>query len=532
MIRNRRRFLPLLLWLIGLTLLFSVYTSDLARNPPGFYVDESACAYNAYLVAHTGAGEFGPRFPLMFQFYTDGFAQYADSAQTYLLAIVFRIFSPSIWLVRMFSALGVFAACILLGFLARRISGRWVVGVIVAVAALVTPWFFEARGLLLGPQFVPLVLALILLMVYRVRAKEFWSWGDIALLVGTLVWLTYCYNSGRVLAPLLALGLLFFATTWRRLISVVTTGLLYGVTLVPVLVFNWRNPGALTRRLYEISYIKPGVPWSDIASQFMKRYLEDQSLMGLLVNGDYHPRHHVQGSGGAFFIATFVLAMIGLVIIITRHRSDPWWRFVLYGLLVAIIPGAISIEPFHAMRLMAYPVFLLILTVPALEWLVARGKPKSDLALAPSGIPAESSFEKAQPLRPEIAGSMFPRPARLLILCALLAFMTVETYWFQLVFRREGPKRWFEFDVGYKEAYDTATKQPLRPIYLEDGKWGPAYIHAFWYATVEKRPTSQFVHLSQGIKPPPGVIVISSAEQCENCETIIRNGVYHVYKTL
>ena len=49
------------------------------------------------------------------------------------------------------------------------------------------------------------------------------------------------------------------------------------------------------------------------SSEFVRRYLEDQSLTALLMTGDYHPRHHVQGSGGAIFFATFILAMIGLL---------------------------------------------------------------------------------------------------------------------------------------------------------------------------------------------------------------------------
>jgi hypothetical protein len=114
----------------------------------------------------------------------------------------------------------------------------------------------------------------------------------------------------------------------------------------------------------------------------------------------------------------------------------------------------------------------------------------------------------------------------------LLALTAVEAYRFQTVFRRDGPSRAFDFDVEYKAAYDAATRQPARPIYLEDGKWGPGYIHALWYATVEKRPRSEFVHLESGAKPPAGKIVISSAEGCEHCETITRAGVYQVYKSL
>ena len=57
-------------------LAFILYTSGISHNPRGFYLDESATAYNAYLVSRTAAGEFGPSFPLLFQFYSGvaGFA--------------------------------------------------------------------------------------------------------------------------------------------------------------------------------------------------------------------------------------------------------------------------------------------------------------------------------------------------------------------------------------------------------------------------------------------------------------------------
>jgi hypothetical protein len=64
-----QKSLRILLWVAALILLFSLYTWGITKNPPGFYLDESATAYNAYLVSRTGAGEFGPRFPVLFQEY-------------------------------------------------------------------------------------------------------------------------------------------------------------------------------------------------------------------------------------------------------------------------------------------------------------------------------------------------------------------------------------------------------------------------------------------------------------------------------
>jgi hypothetical protein len=517
-----RRLRRILLWVGGLGLLFALYTSGLSTNPPGFYMDESCTAYNAYLVAHTGAGEVGPRFPLFFEVYRDGFAQHFHPVETYLLAIVFLFLPPSILLVRIYAAFWMFAACLLLGLLARRISGRRIIGVLVAAMALLTPWLFEIGRVAWEVHLVPILTILFLLAVYRAQDKERWNLHDITLLVSALAVLTYCYASGRVLGPLMAAGLVFFITTRQRLFSVTKTWLLYGITLFPVYLFGQRHPGALTKRFREVSYIRLDLPWIDNATQFINRYLEDQSLTGLLLTGDYHPRHHVQGAGGAIFFATFILALIGLAIVIACRQSDPWWRFVLYGLAAAIVPGAISVEPFHETRLVAYPVFLLLLTVPALEWFLARDKRRSGL------VPRE----ERQPLGPGTGGAAVPRAARLLILSTLLVVTAVEAYRFQTFYRREGPKRSYEFDAPYKTAYDAAVNQPLRPIYLEDGKWGPAYINALWYATVEKRPISQFVRLTAGTKPPAGAIVISSADTCEHCQTIIHPGVYLVYKAL
>src|SRR5258706_12172802 len=62
----------LVVTLVGITVLFFFYIDKVSTNPPGFYIDESAIAYNAYCIAHTGAGEFGNRFPLFFPVYTGG----------------------------------------------------------------------------------------------------------------------------------------------------------------------------------------------------------------------------------------------------------------------------------------------------------------------------------------------------------------------------------------------------------------------------------------------------------------------------
>src|SRR5204862_6590166 len=129
--------------LLGFALLYVFYLSDLSHNPPGFYVDESAISYNAYCIAKTGANEFGARFPLFFPVYTGGWTQYANPTQVYLLAIPFTVIKPTIHFARIYSALWVFLACLLLGWLAIRITGKEIVGVLIALIAIFTPWLFD-----------------------------------------------------------------------------------------------------------------------------------------------------------------------------------------------------------------------------------------------------------------------------------------------------------------------------------------------------------------------------------------------------
>ncbi len=522
-----QKTLRILLCVAAVVLLFSLYTWGISQNPPGFYLDESATAYNAYLVSRTGAGEFGPRFPVLFQEYVVSNPTYINPLTIYLLAIVFRFLHPSILVARTFAAFWMFAACLLLGVLATRISGRRNIGIIVAGSALVTPWLFEIGRLVWDAHFSGFTIVVFLLAAYRIQSKEKWNWQDILLVAGSLAVIAYGYLSGRVLAPLFALGLLFFATSKHRFFGILKIWLAYAVTLVPLILFNRSHSGVLTKRLWEVSYIKPDAAWKEIPSEiaeFVRCYFQDQSLSPLLMTGDGHWHHHVEGSGGAMLLGTFILAMAGLLLVFARRWRDPWWRFVLYGLAASIVPGAMTDWPFHELRLMGYAVFLLVLTIPALEWLLASVEPKQRM-----GNTTDTTHD-GEPGGAVVASPGLPRGVRMGILALLLTATVAQAVDFQLIFWRKGLDRQFAFDVLYKDAYDAAVARSERPIYLEDGQWGPAYMDAYWYATVEGRPLSQFVRLPAGAKPPPGAIVLSSNSDCQNCEVIKKYLQYELYK--
>src|SRR5256885_10714631 len=124
-----QKTLRILLCVPAIVLLFTLYTWGISRNPPGFFLDESATAYNAYLVSRTGAGEFGPRFPILFQQYAVSNPTYMNPLAIYLMAIVFRFVPPSVAVARISAAFWMFVACVLIGVLAKRVSRDSKIGV-------------------------------------------------------------------------------------------------------------------------------------------------------------------------------------------------------------------------------------------------------------------------------------------------------------------------------------------------------------------------------------------------------------------
>lgn len=488
---DRTKLYRNLLLVACITLAFAFYMSNLGRNPPGFYLDESSIAYNAYLIAQSGADEHGVRFPLYFR----AFGEYKNPAYIYLLAVVFKIFGASILLARLTSAVLGFVAALLLARLAWQVSERFLVAIFVGAAAMFGPWLFEIGRLVFEVALFPFALALFLLWLYRAHSKNDWSMLSNLRLVLALGLITYTYSIGRLFAPLLAFGLILFITR-RTVTPILRTWAFYGLTLLPLLVFNFRYPGALTARFHDLSYIKPQSALAETVFNFITHYVNNWSLRSMLLVGDLNARHHVPGTG-SILLAVFILFVIGLIVVLRYFRRDAWWRYVVYGLLVSVVPASLTLDQFHTLRLTAFPVFMLLLNVPALMQLMKGGS---------------RSFGRK-------------------ILIALCALAFLQIAFFQWNFHRLGSQRYIEFEAQYVEIFDAAVAAGQRPIYLYD-KWPLfGYIHAYWYATLRGMNTTEFVHLPPDgtVKPPPGALVISTLEPCAGCRIIRRRQDYTAY---
>ena len=132
---------------------------------------------------------------------------------------------------RVFAASWVFAACVMLGFLANRISGQRRIGIIVGAIAIITPWLFEVSRLVMETYFYPMALVLFLLALFQ-RRKRRAGVGYGRVLAVTLALLTYTYTIGRLLGLLMArAGVLCHVA--RAAGECDQTWIVFGATLVP-----------------------------------------------------------------------------------------------------------------------------------------------------------------------------------------------------------------------------------------------------------------------------------------------------------
>jgi hypothetical protein len=496
-------------------------------NPPGYHRDEAALSLNAYTLSTNLRDEDGARAPLFFRSYED----YKSPLYPYLLAGVFSVTGPEQQVARGFSAVLVLAAILLLGLLARRLTGSSLVAVATVVVAGLTPWLFELGRVAYEASTQPLLLVLLLLgllarrltgsslvAVATVVVAGLTPWlfelGRVAyeastqplLLVLLLLWLertvragrysvmdgvvagvllglvTYSYTGSRLLGPLLAGALVVFAGRgrWRFVLG---AWAIFAAALVPMGIYALRHPGALTAR-YEATSIARDESGARMVVQAVANWFHDVNPWHWATAGDPAPYIHNSGYG-AFYAGVATLAIAGAVLVLLRRRADLWWRYVLLATLLVPIPASLTVDRFNAIRLAALPVFALVLAIPALDALLGAAR-RSRAAQAAVAVLALS--------------------------------IGVQLVDFLDGYRTRGPARVVLFDTGVRSLLEPPLEAG-ETIHIDFDDRG-AQTLARWYTAESGRPQSQVVVLADGGIPPPGSVVFARFQDCDYvCET-------------
>jgi hypothetical protein len=462
-------------------------------NPPGFFRDEASIAYNAHTIATEGRDEYGARLPLYFTSFRD----YKSPLFVYGLAAVFRVTGADREVARGFAAACVLAAVLLLGWLAYRRTSHASVGVAAIVLAGTTPWLFELGRVAFEVALEPFVLCLVLLGVERASRLDCWSTATaipVSLALGAI---TYVYAGGRLLAPLLAVALVAVVgrSRWRW---VVAAWVGFALTQLPLLYYAHAHPGALSRRYDATTFVTDEMrPW-EIAWRGAVNYLQDLQLWHYVVSGDVKPYAHTPGTS-ALLAASVGLSLAGLVLIVLRHRADPFWRYAVAALLVSPIPAATTADRFHALRLAPFAVLLVVVAVPALES-VRAGCAVGD------------------------------RRSRALA-AALVLLAGVQFTAFVNAYRSDGPLRTGRFEAELPALLATGWEDG-GTVYVDYDDLEPLGL-ARWYALDRGVDQSRVVRLPDGGVPPAGAVAFGRTQECDYvCDRLAESGDYWIARVV
>jgi len=469
-----------------------VFLANTWGNPPGFAMDESGIAYNAWRLASTGADMNGEPWPV----YTTFAGGAMNMPYVYVLSAVFALTGPSIEVARVVSGVLGLAGGMAIGLLAGRMSGRWWVGSLMAAAALTSPWLFENSRLVFEVAIYPLTLGLLLLAVWRAARHGAWTIGDIVAIAGALALVTYGYSVGRLFGPLLAASLVVF-WSGRRRFSVAGTWAIYGLLLMPMLLFALLRPGWLTGRFQELTYVSAaGSIWT-AAGEVAKHYLSVLNPAQLLLVGETgNHRHHVADVTGSVPLVVVALAVLGAIWIVQNQLSAPFWRWLLIGLVLSPLPSALTNDSFHSLRLVPFFVFLTAVAGYGMTVLARR--------------------------------AMEGRGWRIVAI-AVLAVGAMQAGYFMIRYHQVGlgPERHAWFDSGVPTLVRTAMESG-DVINVHDGR-APAHLHALWYGAlfgVDER--LRFV--SDPASLDAGAVVLTGDESCERCEVLGRDSIFMLYR--
>src|SRR5688572_32350203 len=108
---------------VVIAFLLSVFFSyRILDVPTGLTYDEASFGYNAVLIANTGHDENERFFPLFVQ--SSNKMDWRQPVTQYYLALLFKVFGPSVFLLRFSSVIIAIVSIFLIYFLGRQMIGR------------------------------------------------------------------------------------------------------------------------------------------------------------------------------------------------------------------------------------------------------------------------------------------------------------------------------------------------------------------------------------------------------------------------
>ncbi|MHC4444019.1 MAG: ArnT family glycosyltransferase [Planctomycetota bacterium] len=323
--------------------------------PPAINQDEASRGYEAYCLSKTGMDHYGEPWPIFFRGF--GALDYPPGTYIYSLIPVQALFGMSVWSTRLPAALlgtlNVWFLYLLVSHLYNRRAGL-LAGLFLAVS----PWHMHISRLAFEASLCPPLVTLGLYLLVRcsgkedepvgspVRVKDLVGLVIAGLAMGIALW---TYNAFRVVVPLLLMGggLLYFFSIrvfLRRQRGWYGAGLFLGGFLAALAPFLWvtvKNPEQAWARLAIADVAQKSTTGAEMLGTLIHDYAMHFSPSYLFLEGDDIPIQSVDGYGELHYYCALLLPL-GLYRIIRQRKGERFGWFLLWWILIAPIPSAVT----------------------------------------------------------------------------------------------------------------------------------------------------------------------------------------------
>ncbi len=345
---------------------------NLGGNPPHLSSDEAALGYNAYSILHTGRDEHGAFLPIVFQ----SFGDWKPGLYVYLDVPFIALFGLTEFATRLPGAVSGVIAVFLIYKITSLLFGKdkntESLSILSALFLAIMPWHLQfSRGAWEAGISLTLVLSGIyfFLKAQRINARYLLP---SAISFALTFW---AYQGAKLSTTIVVFGLLLF---WNKDIlktskKLILTCFVVGAIIVSPIILSILQGKAGRLEIYNLfSYPRSEQIVNDILSQgeeskgsleyilfhsetlnftrgILGRWTNHFSPRFLLFEGDWTSSRHRVPYNGELLVFDGVLLILGLVaLLLGKYKKEQ--LFILYLLLAAPLPAALSRDAVHAVR--------------------------------------------------------------------------------------------------------------------------------------------------------------------------------------
>ena len=344
---------------------------------PALNADEAAIGYNAYSLLETGKDEHGNPWPISFQSFND----YKPGFYIYLVMPFVKFLGLNEWAVRLPNAVlgivSVYVLYLLVNELFKdkseninvKVDGE-LLGLISAMFLAISPWHLHfSRG---GWEVNTATLFIMLFLYFLLKALRFKKINLFVFSALFFVLSLYTYHAARIVTPLLLFGFtVFYWKDLRKSLKMVLIPLIFGIILLLPLVHDLAK-GEIISRAAGVGLLADVGPIERTNEQrmehkgvfsiilhnkvvnyglaFMNNWGSHYHGLFLFISGDVIQRNAVPETG-QMYLYEIITCFIGLYFIFkTYSKNSSNYNLILWWLLIAPIPAALTFQSPHALR--------------------------------------------------------------------------------------------------------------------------------------------------------------------------------------